>query len=62
MACLQGHRELLRSGQRPYRRLGGGDGVRLPRPLNVALGGEPKIDGCGVGDGLHDASVAHGGS
>jgi hypothetical protein len=36
-------------------------GARLPAPENVALDGAPKIGGCGVGAGLQEASVAHGG-
>lgn len=32
----------------------------LPAPENVALAGEPKIDGCGEGEGLHASPVLHG--
>jgi hypothetical protein len=37
------------------------EGAGLPAPLNVALAGAPKIDGCGEGAALHDSPVSHGG-
>ena len=40
---------------------GGGAGTMLPIPEKVALAGKPKISGCGVGAGLQEASVVHGG-
>ena len=39
----------------------GGVGVTFPAPLNVPLGGVPKISGCGDGAGLHESPDVHGG-
>jgi hypothetical protein len=33
----------------------------FPTPENVALGGEPKIPGCGEGAALHESLFVHAG-
>jgi hypothetical protein len=35
--------------------------LAFPAPENVALGGAPKIAGCGEGAALHESPVVHGG-